>query len=84
MNITVIKEPLVGLSSQDVVCEYARLKLEIHIDENISPHLQRNLVIHSVIENYCRSWTHDKVEQLEELIIDGLDQLESNNAIKAA
>ena len=83
MIIKVIKEPLLPFSDQEPICEYGRTTLEIHIDDSVDYVLQRASVIHTVIENFCCAWPHDKVEELETLIIDGLDQLESKDAEKS-
>ena len=76
MRLTVIKEDMWGICDQEVIEEYAEVNTIIHIDKNLAPRTQRNLTIHAVIETYCPSWPHDKIEELEELIIDGIDQVE--------
>lgn len=57
--------------------EYAELTLDIHVDKTLIPERQRELIIHAIVENYCRSWPHDKVEELTEKIMDGLEKLEA-------
>ena len=79
MNITVYREEILGLSSEEVVEEYGVLNLDIHLDQNLPIRTQQNLVIHAVIENYCGSWVHEKVEELEGHIREALDQLEGLN-----
>jgi O-acetyl-ADP-ribose deacetylase (regulator of RNase III) len=74
MNIEVRKEDL-GDYSLDMGGECACANVEIIIDKRLSPRQQRSRVIHAVIENYCRSWSHDKVDELEELIMEALDKL---------
>ena len=64
-----------GKSGQEAICEHSIANIEIHIDKHLIKRIQENLVIHSVIENYCRNWPHDKVDELEELIREGLDKL---------
>ena len=61
MNIKVIKEEIIGLSPQEAVEEYAVSSLVIHLDVNMPPETMRSLAVHAVIENFCSSWTHDKV-----------------------
>ena len=56
--------------------ECATFNLLISIDKKLPKREQRALVIHAVLENYNRSMPHDKVDELEELIIEALDQLE--------
>ena len=74
MNIIVRKE---GSShSHETGGEYAILALEIIVDDNLPLDTQEKLVVHAVIENYCRSWQHSKVEELTEYIWDALEQLE--------
>ena len=74
MNITVKKENI--RQYMDVHGgECASSTLEITVDKSLPKRAQRNLIIHSVIENYCQSWSHDKVVSLTEDIEDALDQL---------
>ena len=75
MNIAVKKEKILGLSPQEAIDEYATMNLEITIDDSLPLHTQQGLVIHAVIENYCLAWTHDKVDELGELIIGALGEL---------
>lgn len=56
--------------------EYATNLVEIFVDEALTLDEQKRLVIHSVIENYCRNWHHENVNELEQLIVYGLEQLE--------
>ena len=56
--------------------EHAICNLEISVDPSLSERTQRGLIIHSVIENYNRGLAHSKVEELCDMIQDGLDQLE--------
>jgi hypothetical protein len=55
--------------------EYATIDIVIHIDKNLSYEEQQEVLIHSVIENFCRDWSHDKVEELTSEIWDSLIQL---------
>ena len=74
MNITVRK--VSSANSYITGGECACLSLEISIDEELPIREQRRLVTHAIIENYCWSWTHDKVDQLTDFITEALDQLE--------
>jgi len=76
VNITVHREEMLGLSPEEVVEEYGLLNLEIHVDKTLPYRTQQNLVIHAVIEGFCRNWPHDKVEELEGYIRDALDNLD--------
>ena len=76
MNIKVSEEDIIS-KMEEPSGECAICNLEIIIDKNIDPRAKQRLVIHAVIENYCRSWMHEKVEQLEDFIMDALDQLEA-------
>ena len=58
--------------------EYATVDITIHVDPRLPVRTQRMLVIHSIIENYCMSWSHNKVEELCSFIEDGLDDLSVN------
>ena len=55
--------------------ESAACTLEITLDANLSFDMKVERVIHAIAENYCRSWGHDKVEELTELIMQGLEQI---------
>ena len=56
--------------------EYAACVVEIVYDPNLSYKVLRSLIIHAIIEQYLGCLTHDKVEQLEGYIQEGLDQLD--------
>jgi len=55
--------------------EYAISCVDIFVNKDLSERTKRELIVHAVIENYCPSWGHDKVEELTGLIQDGFDQL---------
>ncbi len=74
MNIQVFRE--VEMPTDLTGGEYSTAEIGIYIDPHLPIRTQRLLVIHSIIENYCRSWAHDKVEELCEFIEDGIDQVE--------
>lgn len=76
MNIKVIKEDL-GENALELGGECACAELEILIDPRLSLRQQRSRLIHAIIENFCPSWVHDKVDELEDLIAEGLDQLDT-------
>lgn len=73
-NIKVIKEDL-GDVSIECGGEYAENDLKIRIDKKLTPRQQTARIIHAILENYLPSAPHEKIEELEGLIIDGLDQL---------
>ncbi len=75
MIVKIFKENLISLCSQEAIEEYSVNTLEIYLHDGMSAIQQRNLVIHSVIENFCKTWSHDKVEELEDLIVSSLDEL---------
>ena len=75
MNLEIVKESMFGLSDQEAIEEYAENSLTIHLDENLPLRAQRTLVLHAVLENYFPCLTHEKVEELEELMIDALDKI---------
>ena len=56
--------------------ECVSVTVDILVDKNLPARVQRNLVMHGVIENYFRSISHDKVEEVTEILSDALDQLE--------
>tara|TARA_Y100000310_G_C20260095_1_gene613228 strand:- start:352 stop:579 length:228 start_codon:yes stop_codon:yes gene_type:complete len=55
--------------------EYAVSGVEIFIDQNLDIRTQRLNVIHAVLECYFPSIIHDKIDELTQLIADGLDEL---------
>lgn len=74
MNIKVSKENI-GKYIDVHGGECASINLDIIVDRRLTKRAQRNLIIHAVIEGYCQSWSHDKIEALTENIEDALDQL---------
>ena len=75
MNIKIIKDST--MPTHLTGGEFGVSHLEIHIDPLLPDRTQRALVIHCVLENYCRSWGHDKIEELCDYIEDALDILVS-------
>lgn len=73
MNIQIIKDT--EMPTDLTGGEYSSANIDIYVDSDLDIRTQRLLVIHSVIENYCRSWVHSKVEELEGFIGEALDQL---------
>ena len=74
MNISVKK--LESKFSHLTGGECTAVDMEIEVDTTLPFKEQQGLIIHTIVENYCRSWTHDKVEELTDLIQDALDKLE--------
>ena len=72
MNIKVIGEEDPNFTfvsgGECAVCD-----LTIYVSNTLDARDKREVIIHAVIENYCRSWPHDKVNQLTEFIQDALD-----------
>ena len=74
MNLKVIKEDIAGY--MDVHGgECVAVTAVISVDQNLPPRVQRNLVLHGVVETFCSSWHHSKIEELVEYLEDALDQL---------
>jgi len=78
MNITVKREHLHPNHLSGTGGEYAIAMLEIYVDDSLPERTQQEMVIHSIIENYCRNWAHNNVEQLTEYIQEGLDQIKED------
>ncbi len=75
MNLFIVKESIKNyFDLHGGAC--ASVKVEITVDDALPPRVQRNLVIHEIIECYCPSWHHDKIEELADLLIEGLNELE--------
>jgi len=55
--------------------ECAAVTVEITVDKSLKKRTQRNLIIHAVLESFCSPWTHEKVEELGDLLEEALDQL---------
>ena len=75
MNITVIKtsmEDYMDIHGGECVLT----DVIVYVADSLDKRVQRNLVIHGVVENFCRNWGHEKVEELTDLISDALDQLD--------
>ncbi len=73
MNIHVVKETL--KDHEDLTGGYACCDLHIGVDCELPLSTQKSVVIHEILENYFPSLSHDKVEELEGLLMDGLEQL---------
>jgi len=73
MNVKVIKDKQVPTDLTGG--EYATCNVTIYVNPKLPKRTQRLLVIHSVIENYCQEWNHNKIEELCEYIEDALDQI---------
>ena len=74
MNIIINKEDISDY--QDIhggAC--GQIDLTITINPNASYRVNRNLIIHEVIENYFRSVDHSKIEEVCDIIGDALDEL---------
>jgi hypothetical protein len=56
--------------------EYAITDVEVFVDDRLDPRSQRERVLHAVVECYCAFLCHDKVEELTDLLLDGLDVLD--------
>ncbi len=54
----------------------ASCDLNVLIDKGLPLRLQQETVIHEILENFLMSVNHNKIDELTELIIDGLDQLD--------
>ena len=78
MIVNVLKEDLTGITH---LCggEFAVNRLDITVDCTLSIREQREMVYHAIIENYCPSWDHSKVDDLTDLIREGIDQLEEKD-----
>jgi len=75
MNIRILREA--SNHSYDTGGEYAIANIDIYIDETIPMRAQRERVIHAIVENFSRGMCHDKVDELTEFLIEGLDKLEA-------
>ena len=62
--------------------ECAESQLKIFVDDKLPYHEKRNLVIHAVLENYLLSLCHDKIDELETLISDALDDLDAQDTLR--
>ena len=77
MNIKIIKDET--MPSDLTGGEYSTADIGIFIDPSLPIRTLRLLVIHAVLENYCPSWEHSKIEELVAYIEEGLDMLEVNS-----
>jgi len=59
--------------------EYAINDVTIYVDKKLPKIIKQNLVVHAVVECYCSSWSHPKVEELTDLIVDALEKLQATN-----
>lgn len=78
MNIEVIQEGgSRKIPSHLTGGEYAINDLVIRVDKKLSRRTKQELIIHSIIENYCSPWEHSKVDELTGLIVETLDKLKA-------
>ncbi len=76
MDIKIIKEEMMNyLDIHGGEC--ANMSVKVFVDVGLAPRVQRNLVMHAIIECFNKNWEHGKVEELTELVADALDQLEA-------
>ena len=54
---------------------YAVCTLEVSIDKTLPEEVQREIVIHEILENWCPFLDHSKIVELTDLLTDGLDKL---------
>lgn len=73
MNIKIIKENLHSLTDQ---MGYSVNMCEVHVDDTLDERTQSEIVIHEILEAYLPSLSHERIDDLTELIVEGLDQLE--------
>ena len=66
MNIKLVVEPMVCHDIHGG--EYAVDNLIIYIDSNLSYEGKVERIIHACIDNYCRNWSHDNVDELTSII----------------
>ena len=75
MNIRIIKDT--EMPTDLTGGEYTSAEVSIYIDSDLDIRIQKQLVTHAIIETYCPSWDHSKVDELGELIQEGIDILEA-------
>ena len=75
MNIQVIRDTT--MPSHLTGGEFGISNLEVYVDPSLPERTQRALVTHCVIENYFRSLSHEKIEELCGFIEEALDALEA-------
>jgi len=61
--------------------EYATCELEVFVSTSLTPEEQREVVIHAILENYLCTTPHEKIEELTDLLIDGLNQIETDKEV---
>jgi hypothetical protein len=76
LNIFVRRNKFTRKERNDLGGEYSTAIIDIYVDESLSLEEQKRRVIHSVIENFCRPWEHERVIELENYLMDALEQLE--------
>ena len=71
MNVTILKEE--GHPSYITGGGCAISNLEIVIDASLPVWVQREIIIHEVIEGYLHCLPHDKVDELTDILSRALD-----------
>ena len=77
MEVRVHLEPFTNQETAQTGGGYGLTTYEIHIDNNMDAHNQRETIIHEIIEQFCPMWPHDAVDLLTEAIMTGLEELEN-------
>jgi len=73
MNITILKEE--GHPSYITGGGCAISELTVTIDPSLPIPIQREIIIHEVIEGYLPCLPHDKVEELTEILTKSLEEI---------
>jgi len=54
---------------------YAVTTTEVFLDKDMDGRLMSELVIHEILDSYMQFLSHDKIDELTNLILDGLAQI---------
>jgi len=72
LNITVSLENI----APKIIGGYSINNVEIYVDENLDCQSKREVIIHEVLEAFLPSWSHDKIDELTDLLTNSLSILD--------
>ena len=81
MNIQIIKDSTPKLY-QITGGGYAETESKVHVVANMTLEVQQEIVIHEILEVYLPYLSHNKIDELTGLLVNGLSQLqEADSAV---
>ena len=74
MNLKIVKDNTPNLTVM-TGGGYAVNDVLVHIDSSLDEHTQTEILIHEILDAFLTTLPHEKIDELTDLLTDGLDQL---------